>query len=45
MKKTILFAAALCGVILSGCAIFCGVSDNFSGNDWKVKENTVNGIL
>ena len=45
MKKTILFAAAICWVILSGCAIFCGVSDNFSGNDWKVKENTVNGRI
>ena len=45
MKKTLTFFAAAAAILLSGCACFNCVSDNFSGRDWKVKENTVNGKI
>ena len=46
MKKQLrLFIASAAAVLFSGCACLNCVSDNFSGRDWKVKENTVNGRI
>ena len=37
--------AFLCALLLSSCALWNGVNENFSGKDWVLKENTVNGKI
>lgn len=34
-------------LLVSGCScvLFTGVNDDFSAKDWKLKENTVNGVI
>lgn len=45
MKRTTLFFVAASALLFCGCASWKCISDNFSGNDWQVKENTVNGRI
>ena len=46
MKKTLsaIFAFLSC-LLLSSCALWYGVQEDFSGKDWTLKENTTNGKI
>ena len=43
MKKILFLAAVI--IFSCSCALFQGVTDDFSAKDWKLKENTTNGKI
>ena len=38
-------SAVLLALVMCSCTLWNGVQDDFSGKDWKLKENTVNGKI